>query len=355
MIRSLVYNLRTRWFYKWKLWHDILFKIHITWNSLIFPWHLPLFRISLTFFKIPWQFPDLEKIFFSWLFPDAWQPCMYNDCFPLRTVKSGYKTRKPWLSKGLKKSIERKNKLYHRKQKTKNPEHEIIYKKYHNKLNKLMSIVEREYHEHRLQENKQNLKASWRILKEILNKNKNNLSCSRFYINNTVCNDKKRIAESFNSFFVNVGPNLAKNIPSDSPSPTGYMERNPSSMAVIPVSQNEIITIIKNLKQSSPGWDDITSSFVWAPYACIKPVYHTRCFSAWTQSSESNPIIQIKRSNGILGLQTCIRTTSFFQKFWTPYVQPIVIVCKQMQITIWVSIRVPLRSFTWTGAHVSCG
>ena len=94
---------------------------------------------------------------------------MYNDCFPLRTVKSGYKTRKPWLSEGLKKSIERKNKLYHRKQKTKNPEHEILYKKYRNKLNKLMSIVEREYIEHRLQENKQNLKASWRILKEILN------------------------------------------------------------------------------------------------------------------------------------------------------------------------------------------
>ena len=125
-----------------------------------------------------------------------------------------------------------------------------------------MSIVERECHEHRLQENKHNLKASWCILKEILNKNKSNLSCSRFYINNMVCNDKKRIAESFNSFFVNVGPNLAKNIPSDSRSPTSYMERNPCGMAVIPASQNEIITIIKNLKQISPGWDDISSSIV---------------------------------------------------------------------------------------------
>ena len=93
----------------------------------------------------------------------------------------------------------------------------------------------------------------------------------------------------------------------------------------------------------------------WARYACIKPVYNTRCFSAWAQSSESNPIIQIKRSNGIFELQTCIRTTSFFQNFWTPYVQPIVIVCKQVQITKWVLIRVPLWSFTWTGAHVSCG
>ena len=45
----------------------------------------------------------------------------YNDCFPLRTVKSSYKTRKPWLSEGLKSQSREKNKLHHRKQKTKKP------------------------------------------------------------------------------------------------------------------------------------------------------------------------------------------------------------------------------------------
>ena len=86
---------------------------------------------------------------------------------------------------------------------------------------------------------------------------------------------KKHIAESFNSIFVNVGSNLAKNIPSHFRSPTGYMERNPCSMAVIPASQNEIITIIKNLKQSSPGWDDISSSIVKHTYHYfIEPLMH---------------------------------------------------------------------------------
>ena len=61
MIRILAYNSRSRWFYEWKLWHNILFKI-LTWNSLTFPWHLPLFRISLTF-PWPWKnkfFPDFS-------------------------------------------------------------------------------------------------------------------------------------------------------------------------------------------------------------------------------------------------------------------------------------------------------
>ena len=37
-------------------------------NSLTFPWLLLKFQNSLTNFKIPWQFPDLEKIFFSLTF-----------------------------------------------------------------------------------------------------------------------------------------------------------------------------------------------------------------------------------------------------------------------------------------------
>jgi len=44
-------------------------------NSLTFPWLLLVFQISLTNFKIPWLFPDLEKkIIFPWLFPDRGNP-----------------------------------------------------------------------------------------------------------------------------------------------------------------------------------------------------------------------------------------------------------------------------------------
>ena len=58
--------------------------------------------------------PDLAYTVFSNSITE-----LFDTCFPLRTVKRGYKTRKPWLTEGLKKSIHRKNKLYHRKQKSK--------------------------------------------------------------------------------------------------------------------------------------------------------------------------------------------------------------------------------------------
>jgi hypothetical protein len=119
-----------------------------------------------------------------------------------------------------------------------------------------------------LKENKHNLKNSWRIMNDIICKKRNKVSCSRFYTNDSkrIITDKKAISDKFNDFFVNVGPSLADKIPVNTRHPTSFMNRNPHSMAVFPVSQDEIIEIIKNLKNSSPGWDSITPKIVKATY-----------------------------------------------------------------------------------------
>ena len=180
---------------------------------------------------------------------------LFDTCFPLRTVKRGYKTRKPWLTEGLKKSIQRKNKLYYRKQKSNKAEDELLYKQYRNKLNRLLHISEQQHYGSLLKANKNNLRNSWHIMKDIISKNKTSSSCSRFYIDDgvNITNDKKVIAEKFNSFFVNVGPNLAKKIPPNSQSWTASMIRNINSMAVLPVNESEVIDIIKNLKNILRG------------------------------------------------------------------------------------------------------
>ena len=93
------------------------------------------------------------------------------------------------------------------------PEHEIIYKRFRNKLNHLITKAEREYYSKLFEEHKGNLKKSWKILKEVINKKKSDSSCSRFIINDKVTTDGSEIADGFNSFFVNVGPSLASKIP----------------------------------------------------------------------------------------------------------------------------------------------
>ena len=62
----------------------------------------------------------------------------YDTFFPRKTFKYGYRTRKPWLTEGMKQSIKTKNKLYKKSKKSSNPEHELHYKRYRNKLNKML-------------------------------------------------------------------------------------------------------------------------------------------------------------------------------------------------------------------------
>ena len=93
--------------------------------------------------------------------------------------------------------------------------------------------------------------------------------------NKTITSNKSVKANGFNSFFVNVGTNLAKTIPSDPRSPEIYMTRNPCSMVLLPTENNEVISIIKNLKDNSPGWDAVAAKVVKASYSSfIEPLTH---------------------------------------------------------------------------------
>ena len=97
---------------------------------------------------------------------------------------------------------------------------------------------------------------------------------SHFELNGTNIVNKQIIADEFNNFFVNVGPNLAKNIP---PSIYDYMgHQNLNSMFINPVNEAEVIRIIKLCKpKDSMDYDDI-SMWVLSKIApqVVKPLVH---------------------------------------------------------------------------------
>ena len=200
----------------------------------------------------------------------------YDACFPIKMFKEGYRTRKPWLSEEMKRSIKVKNKLYMHYKKSGNREDEMVYKKYRNNLNKILIEAERKHYESLLNENKSNLKKSWCILKEVSNKKKASNTCSRFLVNGQITNDKNKIANGFNKYFINIGPNLANIIPDNNKSPTTYMvDRVLESMVTAPVVENEVKSIIKCLKDSSSGWDAISAKVVKATHSSfITPLTH---------------------------------------------------------------------------------
>ena len=68
------------------------------------------------------------------------------------------------------------------------------------------------------------------------------------YNNKTITNPAD-IAEKLNSYFINIGPNLAKKLKADpSISPTQYITHSPlSSFVMSPVSESQVFTLFANL------------------------------------------------------------------------------------------------------------
>jgi hypothetical protein len=75
-----------------------------------------------------------------------------------------------------------------------------------------------------------------------------------FIINGQTIKEKSKIEDSFNKYFVNIGPQLAKDIPSSSRHPLSYLS-NPKSSTIFlqPVLAEEVEDIVKNLHNSSLG------------------------------------------------------------------------------------------------------
>ena len=127
---------------------------------------------------------------------------LFDKHFPRRKIKCRYNTRKLWLTPTLKEYIRIKNKLCRNFMKTGSSHYECKYRRYRNKLNPLLKHFERQYFTDLLESNKSNLKKTWSIMKDFINRKKSQKVQERFKLSdNTITNDKIVVAENFNDFF----------------------------------------------------------------------------------------------------------------------------------------------------------
>ena len=99
-------------------------------------------------------------------------------------------------------------------------------------------------------------------MKNIININKTKKIQNKFKITDgTMISDGTLISNTFNEFFVNVGPNLAKKIPNQNISPLQFMS-DPlmNSIFLSLVTAEETREILSSLKNGAAGHDEIRAS-----------------------------------------------------------------------------------------------
>ena len=119
------------------------------------------------------------------------------------------------------------------------------------------------YHQKLLLKHKSNVKKAWKIIKMVIDKRKRRQISNRFKCNGKNIENENLIANKLNDFFINIGPELAKNIPPGNKSPSGFITNvSEATFTINAVTDTEVANIIGNFNDSSAGWDGLRPKII---------------------------------------------------------------------------------------------
>lgn len=181
---------------------------------------------------------------------------------------------KPWITPGLLRCIKNRDNL-HKKAKA-SPNNEVLhvtYTRYRNFCNNLLKKLKAEFESKELNNNKDNTKGLWKVIKNITHLNKS--STPPLELLKLTNNDTDSV-DQVNNFFANIGADLASRIQNDSTNRRQFSQSNNkySSMALLDTDETEVENIILGLKNNCAiGVDGISNEILKsARHILVQPI-----------------------------------------------------------------------------------
>ena len=181
-----------------------------------------------------------------------------NNHIPLRkrTKRELKFALKPWITNSMKKSINERARLY-RLSRIDHPNQNCRrtkYNRYKKILEKVLNSAEIKYFSDKCDEYQNQSKALWRTINEITKRKiKTRTVLSKLQLENgTFTENTLEIANTLNSYFVNVGPKLAEKLPLSQKSFESYLSNSPiDSFQINPTNSDEVLKIINSFSSSN--------------------------------------------------------------------------------------------------------
>ena len=176
-----------------------------------------------------------------------------------------------WITKGIIRSIKRRDELYREFKKTPTDSsnyeaRKINLRTYNVIIKRSIFIAKKTYYHHIFQKYSSDIKNTWSIITNILHKKKkSNLLPNKIKINNILNENIEVITNSFNKYFVNIGPDLASNIKDPTPNSYKTFLKNPASsrFSFELVNENTVSKIMDNLStKKSRGIDELSTHLI---------------------------------------------------------------------------------------------
>ena len=170
-----------------------------------------------------------------------------------------------WLTTGLLKSIKTKSRLNQLFLKGPTQEHEFNYQKFKNILTCLICAARRNYYDEKLDIARSNLKHSWKILNEVINRrNVKTPYPASFFKNRVKISNPVDIPNDFCDYFTNIGSNLSSKISPTNSSPNNFSCHSLfESISLQPLTFDKLSNIVKSLGvNKAPGNDNISMKII---------------------------------------------------------------------------------------------
>ena len=183
---------------------------------------------------------------------------LYDMSFPYVRLSIRKSKHKEWITPGLIKCTQKKEKLF--KKKFSNPTEENIkaFKRYRNTLTAALEHAENTFYQRKLDDKKDGIKNFWKTFGKTLNPNKSKTrsNLAKLIVDGKVITGDENISNEMNNFFCNVGKNIHDNIPNTIGSFTDYLKHNVSEnfflSAVTPVDVFKQLSDLNDSKSSGP-------------------------------------------------------------------------------------------------------
>ena len=183
----------------------------------------------------------------------------YNSAYPMIEVKKKkLDVSKPYITNELKCLIREKHKLkklFHRFPYT----YGTRYRAIRNKVCRMADLNKKTFLQSEIVANKNNAKKTFEIINEALGRNKKVSSSIEMSVNGEVLTDDLHKANAFNDYFTSIGETLAEAFSNQSNFRQYLPDENKPDciFKFSSVSLNELDVIIRDLKPTSPGCDEI--------------------------------------------------------------------------------------------------
>ena len=165
-------------------------------------------------------------------------------CIPVKSRKiDSRKLRKePWLTSGIKMSVDKNKKLY-AKMLRKDVDSDI-YRAYNNNLRKIIRTAKRKFYQEKCAEFKSHTKKLWGLINEISDKRSDKSTLIEYLqIGDVNEYEAKKISNSLARYFAQVGKKFADKIPSPTTSIVDYLKCLQLSKASIFFNPTDVLEI----------------------------------------------------------------------------------------------------------------